>query len=187
VLALAWLHSRSSVRKGGEHVTGFEPLAHVSEGNEGNEKFAKGGWLYDARRSARGGRLNLPTCAHLYIYIYIRLTSIPTLFFIPLSSGVLLLAAAATSGGGICGGGGGGDVDGGGRNGGNAGGCAFFRECSPSASSDDRHITLAQNVHPSNSYIRHGSRLILNLFTIDVSDMKLFKIEIFVSFSSKYI
>lgn len=102
----------------------------------------EGGW-HDARGSARGGRLNLPTCAHLYIYIYIRLTSIPTLFFIPLSSGVLLLAAAG--GGGICGGGsgggGGGSDDGGSGDDGNgsgggardAGGCAFFRECSPSA------------------------------------------------------
>lgn len=119
------------------------------------KEFAKGGWLHDARGSARGGRLNLPTCAHLYIYIYTRLTSIPTLFFIPLSSGVLLLAAAAAaaSGGGICGGDGGdggGDVDGGSGGSGDAGGCAFFRECSPSALSDDRHITLAQNVHPSN-------------------------------------
>lgn len=149
-------------------MTGFETLAHGSERNEGNEESVKGGWLHDARGSARGGRLNLPTCAHLYIYIYIRLTSIPTLFFIPLSSGVLLLAAAAaTSGGGICGGngvGGGGDVDGGGG-GGDAGGCAFFRECSPSALSDDRHITFAQNVHPFNSYIRHGNRLILTFFT----------------------
>lgn len=89
-------------------MTSFKPLAYGSERKEGNEELARGGWLRDARGSARGGRLNLPTCAHLYIYIYTRLTSIPTLFFIPLSSGVLLLAAAATSGGGICGGDGGG-------------------------------------------------------------------------------
>lgn len=112
-------------------MTGFEPLAHGSERNEGSEELAKRGWLHDARGSARGGRLNLPTCAHLYIYIYIRLTSIPTLFFIPLSSGVLLLAAAAAaSGGGICGGdggsGGGGDVDGGGSSSGDAGGWCFL-------------------------------------------------------------
>lgn len=157
--------------KEGGHVTGFEPLAHDSERNEGSEELAKRGWLHDARGSARGGRLNLPTCAHLYIYIYIRLTSIPTLFFIPLSSGVLLLAAAAASGSGICGGdggSGGGDVDGGGSSG-DAGGCAFFRECSPSALRDDRHITLAPNMHPSNSYITPQKSF--NFFT-DVLSMK---------------
>lgn len=51
-------------------------------------------------------------------------------------------AAAAGGGGDVDGGGGGGG--GGGSGGGDAGGCAFFRECSPSALSDDRHITLAK-------------------------------------------
>lgn len=37
-------------------------------------KFANGGLAaHDPRRSARGRRLNLPTCAHLYIYIYIHI------------------------------------------------------------------------------------------------------------------
>lgn len=59
--------------------------------NERNRGVAvAGGLLRDVRGSARGRRLNLPTCAHLYIYIYTRLTSIPSLFFIPLSSGVVV-------------------------------------------------------------------------------------------------
>lgn len=78
------------------HVTGKTPGARamrrrrwVSTG----VKFANGGLAaHDPRRSARGRRLNLPTCAHLYIYIYIytRLASIASLFFIPLSSGVVV-------------------------------------------------------------------------------------------------
>lgn len=46
--------------------------------------------MHDPRGSARGRRLNLPTCAHPYIYIYTRLASISSLFFIPLSSGVVV-------------------------------------------------------------------------------------------------
>lgn len=109
--------------------------------------------------------------APLYIHIYTSHFDTDALLHPLVVGGAgVLLAAAAASGGGICGGGdgggggGGGDVDGGSGGSGDAGGCAFFRECSPSALSDDRHITLAQNVHPSNSYIRYGSRLMLDFF-----------------------
>lgn len=72
--------------------------------------------LRDARGSARGRRLNLPTCAHLYIYIYTRLTSIPSLFFIPLSSGVVVATPPLPEREAPAG-----DARA-------AGGCAFFRE-----------------------------------------------------------
>lgn len=121
------------------HVTGFEPFAHGNERNEGNEELAKGGWLTRCSRVGTRWTTELADVrAPLYIHIYTSHFDSDALLHPLVVGGELLLAAAAAaaSGGGICGSGGG-DVDGGGSGGGDAGGCAFFRECSPFVLSDD--------------------------------------------------
>lgn len=89
--------------------------------------------------------------APLYIHIYTSHFDTDALLHPLVVGGV---AAAAANGGGICGGGNDDNDDGHGDSGDgivavvvvgacDAGGCAFFRECFPSALNDDRQITLS--------------------------------------------
>lgn len=91
-------------------MTGPSHTAAYGTGLETRNLPREGGYARCSRVGTRWTTELADVRAPLYIHIYTRLSSIPTLFFIPLSSGVLL--AAATSGGGIDDGGSGGGDDG---------------------------------------------------------------------------